>query len=650
MPNPRIILALCMLLAALPLLADPARQRQQFQQAWRAVQEGREAGDLRGLEDYPLLPYLAYERMRKAPAKVTVAQAEEFLRSHGDSLIGARLRTQQLGRLAASARHADFLRLYDAGSSNLELDCQAWTARQALKAEGDRSSEAQALLQRLDADHAACRPILAFLRAEAALPAAQLRELIGAAIEANRLSLARLLLSELPVAQRPGWQRRIQARADPNAALAQASRWPEDADSAAALAVALGRSARADPAAADARLATLAAGFPFDRELRQQVEREIARWAAVENHPQAERWIGRLPVATWDDNLHEWVVRLRLRRGELELALAALEQQPATLAAQPRWRYARARSLELLGRMAEARPLYAGLAREAHFHGFLAADRIGAAYAICPDDGQLDGERARVALSLPAIRRSLEWRALGDDSRARAEWFWLVPRVSVAQRRELGLLASQEGLHEWAIFTLTGDALMRQYEARFPLLHLDAVASHARRNQLDQPWVLGLIRAESAWNPNARSAVGARGLMQLMPGTAADVAKALGTRAEPLNSPEHNIRLGTRYLSRRLADLDDNPVLATAAYNAGIGAVRRWLAEPRPPWDLWIETVPFKETREYIARVLAFSVLYDWRLDGRPRRLSAMIPGLGRGDRPPLGAAPVECPALQAGD
>ncbi len=128
--------------------------------------------------------------------------------------------------------------------------------------------------------------------------------------------------------------------------------------------------------------------------------------------------------------------------------------------------------------------------------------------------------------------------------------------------------------------------------------------------------------------------------MQLMPETAAAVAKSLGLRAEPLGDPEHNIRLGTTYLGRRVRDLDANQVLATGAYNAGIGAVRRWLDGPLPPWDLWIETVPYKETREYIARVFSFAVIYDWRLDGSPTRISSLLPWLAERALP----APVACP------
>lgn len=632
-----------LVLAPAVAVADIAKDRASFQQAWRAMNEGRAAVVLApAMQDYPLYPYLAYERMRKAPGKASFAEIEAFLADHGDSLIGERLRQQTLQRLAQAGRHGDFLKIYRAERTGVELQCHAFAARQALKAEGDRDAEALDLIERLDRDHAACRPALAQLKTAGALTPDWLATRIDRAMDQGHLGVARWLLAELPATRRPAFERRILAHADANQALTQAANWPANADSARAVAVALARRARSDPAAADARLQTLSTRMPFADADRWRVEREIARFAAVEGVAEAERWIRRLPVEGYDDNLHEWVVRLRLRRGDLAAALEALQAMPEPLASDGRWRYAQARVLELLERADEARPIYTTLANEATFHGFLAADRIDAAYAICPADALLNAQRAVEVLALPALRRSLEWRALGDEQRARAEWFWLMPRLDTAQRRELGLIASREGLHEWAIFTLNSGDLMRQYDARFPLLHQNTVAIQAKRNELPKAWVLGLIRAESAWNPNARSSVGARGLMQLMPGTARDVAKSLGLSAEPLHDPDHNIRLGSRYLSRRLSDLDKNPVLATAAYNAGIGAVKRWLKQPAaPPWDLWIETIPFKETREYVARVMAFTVLYDWRLDGSPARVSTLIPGLAPARSAP---APVVCP------
>ncbi len=642
---PRLPFLLLLLLAPALAAADLAPERAQFQAAWRLAQSGVDtSARTTGLEDYPLYPYLKYESLRRAADKAPFKEIEQFLREYGDSLPGHRLRAQVLERYGRNGRHQEFLKLYVEALASVDLRCHAWTARRARKVAGDATAEALALFDALDKDRVDCRPPLAHLRAAGELTPARVAARIDKALAAAQTGLAQALSADLPPTQRAAKQRLILAHADASTAATQAARWPATAASASAAAVALASLARKGALAAESRYQTLAQHLPFSAADRARVEAEIARYAAVERLPEASRLLARVPATAFDDNLREWQVRYHLRRLEYAEALVALEGMSPTLAGQSRWRYTHGRVLELLNRADEAQSLFAAAAGEANFHGFLAADRIDAAYAICPASSLLTTDLALAVLDLGGVQRALEWYAIGDIDRARAEWFWQLPQLSPHLRREAGLIASREGLHEWAIFTMTGDALMRQYEARFPLLHNEAVAREAKTTGLPVHWVYGLIRAESAWNANARSPVGARGLMQLMPATAAAVAKSLGVRVDPLTDPAHNIRLGTTYLSRRVADLDGNALLATGAYNAGIGAVKRWLAPPLPPWDLWVETVPYKETREYIARVMAFAVLYDWRIDGSPARLSALVPGL----TDQAGPAPVACPAVVA--
>lgn len=638
----RGVIALLLWLLVAPASAlEREQQRSRFQAAWRVAQTGGNPAEAaRGLEDYPLYPYLAYERLRRQGDKANLRELSAFLAEWGDTLPGQRLRSSALRRFGHAGRHAEFLAWYVDGEGGLELRCQAFAARQARRIAFDARAEALAIFAALDGDRPACEPVLNFLRGHGELGEALVSARIDAALAAGHIALAQRLLAELPAARRVGKARQVLARRDPATALAQAPRWPVDADSATAAAIALAHRARQDAAAAEQGYQALAQRLPFSTADKARVEREIARYGAVERLPQATAWLARLTPEAFDENLREWQVRYHLRRTEYAAALAAIESMPKAQAESARWRYTRGRLLELLGRDREARPHFLAAAREANFHGFLAADRLAAPYAICPLDGRLDRAQRAALLAEGGIQRALEWLALGDSDRARAEWFWQIARLDSEQRRQAGLLAAAEGLAEWAIFTLNAPEHLRQYEARFPLLHLETIEQAAARAALPVAYVLALIRAESAWNPRARSHAGARGLMQLMPQTAAAVARSLGLRAEPLDDPAHNIRLGTTYLGRRVQELDGNVVLATGAYNAGLAAVRRWLAEPLPPWDLWIETIPYQETREYIPRVLAFSVLYDWRIKGRPQRISARIPGLGATDEP----APVVCP------
>jgi soluble lytic murein transglycosylase len=172
---------------------------------------------------------------------------------------------------------------------------------------------------------------------------------------------------------------------------------------------------------------------------------------------------------------------------------------------------------------------------------------------------------------------------------------------------------------------------LQYYTLRFPLHHETLIRRESRKNGLEPSLVAALTRAESAFMPEARSPANARGLMQLLPSTAEGVSRRLGLPwqgADSLFRPEVNVPLGTAYLAQRIGDNGGLAYRAIAAYNAGQGAVQRWMAaRPALPADYWIETIPFKETREYVPRVLAFSVIYDWRLDGRTRSLTDRLEG-----------------------
>ncbi|HKE47940.1 MAG TPA: lytic transglycosylase domain-containing protein, partial [Rhodanobacteraceae bacterium] len=194
-------------------------------------------------------------------------------------------------------------------------------------------------------------------------------------------------------------------------------------------------------------------------------------------------------------------------------------------------------------------------------------------------------------------------------------------------------------------------ATQRLYEQRFPLALEARVKREASDAGIDPAWAYAIIRAESAWMTDAHSHADAYGLMQLLPGVAKHMAqseKLAYNRPSDLFDPTLNVQLGTRYLGRMADRFDGNPWLASAAYNAGEAPVGRWIdARSSLDPDFFIETIPYKETREYVARVLAFSVIYDWRMNGKALALSARMPRIGQAYAAPTDATPrkgVACP------
>jgi len=215
---------------------------------------------------------------------------------------------------------------------------------------------------------------------------------------------------------------------------------------------------------------------------------------------------------------------------------------------------------------------------------------------------------------------------------ARREWDALARAASAQDRRIAVALAQERGWLDRGPLTLLAPDDLRYYSLRFPIGHLDTVRARAKQNGLDPGLVLGLIRSESAWVEDAHSHADARGLMQVLPSTGKPIARQLKLRyAGPadLYQPHVSIALGTRHLADVIARYDGSVWLALAAYNAGPAPVERWLAARGSlPHDLWVETIPWRETREYVGRVLAFATIYGWRIDGRTPSIAARI-GLG---------------------
>ena len=196
-------------------------------------------------------------------------------------------------------------------------------------------------------------------------------------------------------------------------------------------------------------------------------------------------------------------------------------------------------------------------------------------------------------------------------------------------------LATQEDWPDMAIFALGNSGDFRWYEWRFPMGYGAVVDSYARNRKLDPSWVMGLMRSESAMAEDALSSAGARGLMQVTPDTARQLAKRHNIRydgREQLMQAEKNIDFGTAYLRDLLDRYGENPVLAAGAYNAGPNAVDRWLKTPKAEDPaIWVETLPYFETRDYIPRVLAFTTIYDWRLQKPVTRISSRMPAFDSG-------------------
>ena len=649
--------AILLLLSLSPGRADPGQtmaNRQAFLSAVALLETDLAGHDARrrSLNDYLLAPYLDHARLKRDLPTVSTGEARRFLESEAATQLGSQFRREFLAELGRRGDWPSFAAFDEAGLSlSTELRCQRVLALLGTGRTDDARQEFLAIWPTGKSLPAECDDPLAQARVRGWLGSAVIWQRLRLAVDAGNPGLAGTLARLLPESERADGQRLTQAAADPQGTLKAAPSWPDLPAEREAAGLALRRLARTDVDSAIGYWALVAPRFAFEKADRAAILHDLALYAAVAYRPDAEEWFERVPVESRSEQLVDWQLRAALAGEAWDTVLKVVDGMPGPLAAALRPRYWRARALAGLQRDEEARAVYAALATEATFYGFLAADRLSTPYVICPREIGADPERAAALRGQRDVARALELHAIGWRAEATRAWDYARESLSEADRRQLLLLASEQGWHDRVALALSSGDDLRHYALRFPLAERETVERESARNGLDPAWAYALIRAESAWQPDVRSPANAYGLMQLLPATGQQMARQLGLDwpgTSMLLDPQTNIRLGTRYLAQQADRFQGSPWLASAAYNAGPAPVQRWLGDRGTlPADIFIETIPYRETRDYVTRVLAFSVIYDWRMNGQARPLSDRLPNPGRrytGVTPASAVRPVVCP------
>jgi soluble lytic murein transglycosylase len=652
-----VFIAALAVFATMPARAeDRTTERNQFRAAWAAVDRAPN-GDWKklaiGLESYPLYPNLEAVALRRGISHASRADVEKFIARWPDSLAAHDVRETYLRELARRGDWAQF-RVFWKTHRDRDLQCDNLHARIAA---GEKLAYAdiEPIWTNGKALPAACDFAVATLRANGTLTDAHVwARLLDAAASGNADSAA--AAAAIVADDRAGADRIVAAVKNPAVALAKADTWSDDAHSRDAVSLGIARYARRDSASAETLWAKLGDRFKWDDAQKNRALNALAVFRSTSYSPDALARLKALPDGAKDDASREWHVRIALAGSDWKETLAALDDLSPVQAADSRWRYLRARVLTKLDRKRDADALFADVAREASFHGFLAADWINEPYAICARTLAADPAVEKSVSAESDLARAFEFQTLGMLTEARREWDFSMKKLDDAGKRLAADLAYRRGWYDRAVFFYSADpATQRLYEQRFPV----ALESNVRRESkvagIDPAWAYAIIRAESAWMTDAHSHADAYGLMQLLPGVAKQVAKSEGLpygRPSDLFDPALNVTLGTHYLGRMADKFDGSPWLASAAYNAGEAPVGRWLdARGSLDPDFFIETIPYKETREYVSRVLAFSVIYDWRLNGKALSLSSRMPRIGQAYEAPGDSAVrkgVGCP-IEAG-
>jgi soluble lytic murein transglycosylase len=601
--------------------------RAQYGDAMQAIDKGQwtEYEQLRpGLDEYPLAVYLDYRQMTRRVDKVRPVEAKRFISLSEDTPLPNRFLAVYLRNAGKSGRWEDFLAVMPDEPNSIDLKCYYFRARLA---RGDQLAAwegAERLWVHGESRPKACDPLFnAWLKAGELSDEVVWARLLKA-FDARESSLMKYVASKGSVDLQP-WSDRLLAVYRKPDQIRRQQLPSEDARSAQVVTHGLARLARYNTELALDFWDSYQDELQFDDEQQRQVEYAITRNALLSQTAPLKLWLVNALGRLEDDKL----VEMRLRWALAEQDWPALEATLPLLSEERRgdsgWRYWGAVALENRGKREEARTVFLELAGERGYYGFLSADRLGLAYAFNHQPLQLDAALPAPLQQLPAVRRIGELHFHDEPNLAHSEWHKVLQdRHDTSEQQQLAQLAYQQGWHRMAIDAANRAKAWDSLDLRFPMPYQDVFSRHGGVRQVPSTELMAIARRESAFFPEVRSPVGARGLMQVMPATGRQVASSLGVphRSADLYEVEHNVLLGSAYYRQLLDRYDGNRVFALAAYNAGPHRVDRWRhkAGEQVPVEVWIETIPYRETRNYVQAVLSYNVVFNY-LRGEERSM-----------------------------
>jgi soluble lytic murein transglycosylase len=625
---------LALFAAASAAANDPlAGARAEFQTAYAAVgaPPAEDVGpDSESLRSYPLYPYLQAERLQRKLLDPQAAPAiEAFLAEHGSAPVARSLRRSWLMTLAERKAWEPYLAAYrEDVDDSAAARCNFLAARVALgRTEGLGDAITSTYLSPRSLPPA-CDPAFDWLRTQGLLTPELIERRARMALSAGEAGLARFLARSLPEAQAGPINQWAALIEQPRTAIEALVANPERPVERDALLDGWTRYSRADAEAAAARFPAFVQARRLDARNASPFALATAQALSWSRLPQSLEFFALGHPDDFDERAHEWHVRAALWAGDWARASRAIAAMPETLRNQNRWRYWAARAAEQLGDRDAARAGYAAVIPTDNWYAALAAARTGRRFTPTLEPLARDeAEFARVAAS-PALVRTRELILCDMASEANLEWRTALDALTPSQQVQAVRLASGWGWHLQAIAAAARLGLFNDYELLYPRPYDAEVRRAAELTGLPPSLIYAIIRQESLYRADAASSANALGLMQLLPSTAQATARRAGlpkpTRASLLQ-PSNNVPLGSSYLRYLLDRTDGQWPVAIASYNAGPGAARRWLAPTPVETDVWVENIPFNETRAYVQRVHWHSLVFDWLAKREPRDTSAWL-------------------------
>lgn len=569
------------------------------------------------LKNYPIAHYLRYFYLRKHLKDENPASIKAFIKQHQDSPVAKSLQRMWLRQLAKQADWKTFIAVYTPQKGTV-LRCYNLQAH--LNTQGTLTAklikEAKSLWTVGKSQPDVCDPAFAYLYQNGLVTKEMRWQRIRLSMKKGKLGLARYLSKGLPQADRQLltlWQKLYKNPAKELLGFNE----PDSELSREILLQSLRRLARKDAEKAYNYWQYYKNRYAFSREDKGEMFRYIAIRATWQNHPQAANWLAKVDKDFVDDRVKQTRLQNALAQQNWQAIIKLFKSLPTSTQEELKWQYWYARALEKNRQISKAKKIFQALSKHRDFYGFLAADRLRKPYQFQYRPLKITKTQKQKLLQKHAgLIRARELYLVGLKGFARIEWAKVIAGFKTEELKIAATIAHDWAWHDRAIITIAKAKHFDDIKLRFSLPFYDAVLSNAKAKNLESAYVYAIMRQESAFQEDVRSSAGALGLMQLMPGTARLVARK--EKMPPLTNinnllvPDINIKFGTSYLRYLLDKFNGNYLLATAGYNAGPSRSIRWAEKYGClPQDIWVELIPFNETRKYVQRVLSYMPVFE---------------------------------------
>ncbi|MBD2795315.1 murein transglycosylase [Xenorhabdus sp. 18] len=605
---------------------DAQRQRYQaIKQAWDAKNRAEVARLMPTLKDYPLYPYLEYRQLSQDLAVATPQQVQHFINTHPTLPPARSLTSRFINALADKEDWHGILTFSPNPPNTVAERCDYYFAQWATGHQQVAWTGAQEIWLNGSSLPDRCDKLFSVWEQAGHLAANLILQRIELAMKAGDTTLVRYLTKRLPLRYQGLSASLLKLQHDP-AFIAQFATTTTPTDfTRSVIITTFSRFARTKAELARVSIPTLVRSQKMNDTERQQLK-DIVAWQLMGDiTPEQAKWRDDTIRHSHAIKLIERRARLALRDGDHAGLEAWISLLPQKTLQQDEWQYWRAMILLKHGKTAQGNAILRNLAKHRGFYPMVAAQKLQIPYPLTIHKAEKPDSAITNMSAIKRIRELLSWHM---DDLARSEWGLLVSSQDRVKQEQLARYAFEQHWPAFSVQATIAGKMWDHLEERFPMAWQNEFANFTSDKNISQSYAMAIARQESAWDPQARSAKGASGLMQIMPKTAEHTVKSQKIQgyigSGQLMNPMTNIKIGTAYLDSVYQHFDHNRILASAAYNAGPANVERWLANTSGNIDpiAFIESIPFAETRSYVKNVLAYDVFYHHFMGKMPNVLT----------------------------